>query len=196
MFLNKTKFKKWIKDAYNRGGLTVGRIHDGLVICGPYWTTWTEDGYIPNWVKAAVMEYTGELPKDGCVFKAIKNEPLQYEISENSWFNLPEMYQKAKTVFTVTPVTYDHKWEYYRFLQNNQTKEVVAMREESYQIIDEKELEEERPPFGPCAITPEAHILLWKNEHSALGICKMDISEAGLKIIGLLETMDFEKEAD
>ena len=35
MFLNKTKFKKWIKDAYNRGGLTVGRIHDGLVICGP-----------------------------------------------------------------------------------------------------------------------------------------------------------------
>ena len=28
MFLNKTMFKKWIKDAFNHGGLTVGYIFD------------------------------------------------------------------------------------------------------------------------------------------------------------------------
>ncbi len=196
MFLNKTKFKKWIKEAYGHGGLIVGRVYDGLVINGPNWASWTEDGYVPNWVKAAIMEYTGILPDRECVFKAIKNEPLQYEIAENNVFDLSKTFQRAKTVFTVTPVTYSHKWMHYRFLQNNQTKEIVALPESAYGIIDEKELENESRPLGPCAINDAGHMLLWKNEHSVLGLYKIDISDAGLEIIGLLKNIDFGKEAD
>ncbi len=81
MFLNKTQFKKWVKDAFKGGGLTVGRVYGGLVICGGTWTIWTEEGYVPNWVKATVMEYAGELPKAGYVFKAKKDNPVQYEIA-------------------------------------------------------------------------------------------------------------------
>ena len=114
MFLNKTMFKKWIKNAFNHGGLTVGYLYDGLVIAGNPWVVWIREDDIPNWVKAAVMEYTGELPKYGCVFKAEKDSAIQYEISENEYFNLPERFMEAKTPFTVTPVIYAANWNHYR----------------------------------------------------------------------------------
>ena len=64
MFLNKTKFKKMMKEAYNGGGLRVGRIYDGLVISSGTWSSWPREGDIPNWLKAAVIELAGELPEE------------------------------------------------------------------------------------------------------------------------------------
>ena len=50
MFLNKTKLKQLIKSSFRWEGLTVGRVYEGLVVAGGRWITWTEDGYIPNWL--------------------------------------------------------------------------------------------------------------------------------------------------
>lgn len=196
MFLNKTKFKKLVKDAYNSGGLRVGRIYGGLVICGGHWVTWTEDGYVPNWVKAAVMEFTGELPEEGYLFKAKKEEPVQYEVSENEIMNLPEMFMVAKVPFTITPIIYDQKWKQYRFLQNSITRDIIAMDRSMYEVLDMKELGEESRPMGPCSMSGSGDMLIWKNEHSALALFKMDITENNIKIMGLLSEHDFGEEAD
>lgn len=195
MFLNKTKFKKWAKDAYNRGGLYIGQIYGGLVVSGGIWSIWTEEGYVPNWVKAVLMEHSGELPQKGHLFKAKNGEPIQYEVAENDYLNLPEMYFKAKVPFTVTPIVYEKMGVKYRFVQNDNTNALIAVSTYLFDILDMKELEEENRPTGPCSTNNQGNFLLWKNEHSALLIGKMDISGNGLEIMNLLSTYSFEKEA-
>lgn len=194
MFLNKTMLKKWIKNAFNHGGLTVGYIYDGLVISGSTWVVWTDEGFIPNWVKAAVMEYTGELPKLGCVFKAEKDSPIQYEISENAFLNLPERFMEAKIPFTVTPVIYAANWNSYRMMQCRQTNSLIAVSEDLYGVIDLKELEDESVPMGPASRNEQGEILIWKNQHSALAVCSSKLGDDGNRVLEALERIDFRKE--
>ena len=74
MFLNKTVFKKWIKEAYNSGILVVGRVFDGLVLAGSHWIVWADEEHVPNWVKAAVIEHVGHLPSEGTMIQYGKGE--------------------------------------------------------------------------------------------------------------------------
>lgn len=194
MFLNKTMFKKWIKNAFNHGGLTVGYLYDGLVIAGNPWVVWIREDDIPNWVKAAVMEYTGELPKYGCVFKAEKDSAIQYEISENEYFNLPERFMEAKTPFTVTPVIYAANWNSYRMMQCRKANSLIAVSEDLYGVIDLKELEDESVPMGPASRNEQGEILIWKNQHSALAVCSSKLGDDGNRVIEALERIDFRKE--
>lgn len=196
MFLNKTQFKKWIKNAFNRGGLIVGRIYDGLVISGNSWVVWVDENYIPNWIKAAVVEHVGEMPADGYVIRAQKDESIQYEVSENEYFDLPERFIDAKHPFTVTPVIYTTRWSEYRLMQNRETGEVVPLLSEFYNVIDYKELEGESRPTGPSAASREGSVFIWKNEISALAVCRTDFSEKSVKLLEVLKEIDFEKEGN
>lgn len=195
MFLNKTIFKKWIRNAYCHGGLTVGMIYGGLVLSAKGWITWTKDGAVPNWVKAAVMEHTGELPGRERVFKAQKNELLQYEISDNGCFDLPERFLEAREAFTVTPITYAPGYTAYRLLQSRATKRIILLPEDYYSIIDLSELGEENPPMGPsCKSAIEGSFMMWKNENSALAVSSMEGGYDKHEIGKLLQEVDFGKE--
>ena len=163
MFLNKTKLKQLIKSSFRWEGLTVGRIYGGLVVAGGTWITWTEDGYIPNWLKAAVMEYTGELPKQGCAFKAKKDEPIQYEIADNDFYDLPEMKRKCIFAYTVTPVVIKDQHYQVRLLQQNTSGGILAVPETCCEIIDLSELGDENAPSGPASVSESGGILLYKN---------------------------------
>lgn len=60
MFLNKTLIKKMVKRAFQKEGLITGQIYEGLVISNGNWVSWTRSGAAPNWLKAAIMEHTGD----------------------------------------------------------------------------------------------------------------------------------------
>lgn len=187
MFLNKTQFKKWIKTAYNNRYLKIGMVYDGLVLSNGYWITWTDENYIPNWLKAAIMEYTGELPENGKLFRAAKGEPVQYEIEINEYFNLPRKFMECTVAFKETPVIHG----IYRLLQCTHTQEIIGIPEDIYSILDYKELEEESRPSGPSAADVYGDILMWKNETSALAICKSKIKQD--EVVQKLGTIDFSK---
>lgn len=193
MFLNKTMFKKWIKSAYQHNGLVVGRIYGGLVLSGAGWVTWTQDGYVPNWLKAAIMEHVGELPGAGLVFRAKKDEVSQYEVSDNPYLNLPERWKEAKVPFVVTPIVYDTGWKHYRLFQCRDTGGIVPVPNGGYDIIDVRELETDGRPMGPSARTVRGDILIWKNENSALAVCRDDVSETGLPVLGVLAGLEYEE---
>ena len=190
MFLNKTRFKKMLKSAYNYGGLTVGRVYGGLVLSGNGWVTWTEEGYIPNWLKAAIMELTGELPRAECVFTAQKDEVLQFEIAENDYLNLPERFAEARIPFHVTPIEYSTNWAEYRMLQNKQNGVIVALPSGYFDVLDFTELDkEEHAPAGPVSQSEAADRMYWKNEHSAVAF-----STAKTGNVICTKTMDLIKE--
>lgn len=197
MFLNKTRFKKWMKNAYQNEGLTAGMIYGGLVLSGAGWIAWTEKGYIPNWVKAAVIELVGELPKEETVFKAQKNELLQYEIGENPIYDLPLRFLEASVPFWVTPVTYQSGYNTYRLLQNCRTKRIYFLAEGFYEIFDLSELtQEEGSPVGPSARDPEGEFLYWKSAHAALAVRQSIEAADRHRIREHLETINFQKEGD
>ena len=194
MFVNKTMFKKWIKHAYGYHGLIVGRIYDGLVVSGGDWVTWTRDGYVPNWLKAAIIEYAGELPKAETVFRAKKDEISQYEISDNPYLDLPERFREANVPFQVLPIVYDTKWSRYRLLQCRTNGKVVPLPSDSYDIIDVREIEGgESRPMGPSARDAAGSMLIWKSEVSALAVSRGEISEKGLPILKALQDLEYEE---
>lgn len=195
MFLNKTMLKKMIKSSFKWEGLVVGRIYDGLVVAGGTWVTWTEDGYIPNWLKAAVMEYKGELPKQGCVFKAKKDEPIQYEIADNQLYDLPEMKKRCRYSYTVTPVVVRNQYASVRLFQQNSSKEMLAVPETFFEMIDLSELGEENAPAGPASASASGGILLYKNEHSAYAFTPLcGTQDKTTKIMDTVSTIDFSEE--
>ena len=194
MFLNKTIFKKWIKDTYNHGGLKVGKVYDGLVLSGGYWVAWIYKHEVPNWVKAAVIEFVGTLPEDGQMLLAKKDEPLQAELSENDYLDLPSQFMKAKVPFDVVPIVYGTKWSEYHFLQCRRTKKMIALPEYLYSVIDMSNLDGgENRPAGPCSISDSGDCLIWKNEKSALMLCTARIGDAGNEVMELLGQIDFEE---
>ena len=195
MFLNKTVFKKMIKSAFNGGGLTVGLVYDGLVLSNGYWVTYTEIGSVPNWVKAAVMEYAGELPKAGTIFRAAKNEPIQYEIAENQYYNLPERFAEARYPFADTKITVTTNTNEFRLLQKQMDSSIICLQESLANVIDLRELGNENAPMGPSSVTPRGDILIWKNEASAYAACKTNAGTSRiLDILGALQSVDFSKE--
>ena len=195
MFLNKTKLKQLIKSSFRWEGLTVGRIYGGLVVAGGTWITWTEDGYIPNWLKAAVMEYTGELPQEGCAFKAKKDEPIQYEIADNDFYDLPEMKRKCIFAYTVTPVVVDSKHSSIRIIQQDSTLNTLAVPEKYYDMIDLSELGEENAPAGPSSMDKNGSILIYKNEHSAYAFTTMDgTDDITRKVMEHMDSINFSEE--
>lgn len=194
MFLNKTMFKKWIKNAYGHQGLTVGRIYGGLVVSGVNWIVWTRDGYIPNWLKAAIIEYAGELPKEGTVFQAKKDEVPQYEMSENPYLNLPERFREANVPFQVLPIIYDTKWSRYRLVQCRSSGEIIPLPSGYYDIIDVREIEgSESYPVGPASRDERGGILIWKNEISALAVTRGEMSESGFPVLKALRGLEYEE---
>lgn len=188
MFLNKTKFKKMIKEAYNGGGLRVGRIYDGLVISNGTWISWTREGDIPNWLKAAVMELTGELPEEGDLFQASYTDGIQYQIKENPIYDLPGRFRESHFVFTDTKVTR----EGIRFFQNNQDRGIIAVNEKFASLIDLKELQGENPPMGPVSATEKGDSLIYKNEESAFCFMRLSVSNSQtMEVMNVLGSISF-----
>lgn len=188
MFLNKTKFKKMMKEAYNGGGLRVGRIYDGLVISSGTWISWTREGDIPNWLKGAVMELTGELPEEGDLFQASYSDGIQYQIKENPIYDLPSRFRESHFAFTDTKVTR----EGIRFFQNKQDMGIIAVNEKFASLIDLKELQGENPPMGPVSDIGKGDFLIYKNEESAFCFGRLSVSNSQtMEVMNVLGSISF-----
>lgn len=200
MFLNKTVFKKWIKEAYNSGILVVGRVFDGLVLAGSHWIVWADEEHVPNWVKAAVIEHVGHLPSEGTMIQYGKGELDQY-VDADDWMNLPKQFLEAKQSYTVTPIVYQGGYFSYRAIQNKDNLKLLALPEPLYGVIDFSNLERsggdpnrkpESRPAGPAAQAHMPEMLYWKNEQSALALRIMGPSEKLFDdVVARLSDIDF-----
>lgn len=75
MFINKTKFKKLVKDTYSGGGLLVGQTESGiLIVGGEGWQLEIDKEYMCKEHLAAIIECTGYIPEKGEAIKFIKHK--------------------------------------------------------------------------------------------------------------------------
>lgn len=174
MFLHMPTFKKLLKSAFRRDNLRVGNLDGGLLIHGGTFAVWLQNDMIPNKVKAAVMELTGELPEEGKLFKAIK-DGNQYEMPENPEWDIHRGLKEANRRYVVTPVVLnDSRYDTFRFLQQAGAGPIRVIKEDFISLIDLAEIDYnhgEDTPAGPFG-KKDGYQFFWATDFCILTVCE------------------------
>lgn len=195
MFLHMPTLKKWMKQSWNAGNLIVGNLYDGLIIeCGIF-HVWLDAAAVPNKVKGAIMELTGELPEADRVFQAGK-EGNQYEIPWKERWNIPAAARDGKRYIVTPMVLADDKYHSFRFLQRaGKPEQVFTVSEMLMNLLDPAECDYELgegTPQGPFK-SDHSDIFYWKTGFCILGVCRLGISRGlSLRVMDALKEIDFE----
>lgn len=195
MFIHMPTFKKLMKQAFSAGRLTVGNSNGGLFVeCGTF-IVWLETSTIPNKVKGAIMELTGELPSEEHVFKAGK-EGNQYELPWNYTWNVREGARKADKRYIVSPIVLDDsRYNAFRFLQQAGTSNVKAISEVFIGMIDHAEIDQENGEGsvqGPYS-TERGDIFYWQTDLCVLAVCGSKLYRGLSRMVeATISEIDFE----
>ena len=189
MFIKASAFKKLIKNAWSKEGLTIGAADGELFLAGGYWVIRVDREEIPNKIKAAIIELTGELPTEGQVFTSRKGEDNQYEIAENGYWEITERFKEAKIPLEVTQLKIESVTRNIRVLKLPDTG-CVLVHDFYMELIDYSEVEEmEGKPEGPVTTGPVTGMLYWQNEIMTIAVDRIDPGYPGDEIYDLTEAL-------
>lgn len=197
MFLHMPTFKKLLKSAFRRDTLRVGNLDGGLLVHGGIFAVWFQNDMIPNKVKAAVMELTGELPAEGEFFKATK-DGNQYEMPENPAWDIHRGLKEANRRYVVTPIVLnDSRYDTFRFLRQAGAGPIRAIKEGFISLIDLAEIDYnhgEGTPAGPYG-KEDGYQFFWATDFCILTVCEVKLYRGISRKVQLsLRTVDFEND--
>ncbi len=196
MFISTSQLSKLMKEAYKGGGIRIGNLEEGLMIMGSTWGLWIDENYIPNKVKAIVMELAGTLPAEESVFKVSKDEAApQYELTLDNYYYINQMELACKEPATRTGVYLDLKYCEYELLQVNHTGMIAMINRRLTELIDPGEIDHkvENEPSGPCTGLSNG-MFFWKNATCTLMLLHTAAPEDN-PVTNILSRIDFEKDA-
>ncbi|QHQ61366.1 hypothetical protein Ana3638_11765 [Anaerocolumna sedimenticola] len=196
MFINPTHLKKLMTAAYKGGGIRIGYFDEGYIIIAGTWMVWLDVNYIPNKVKAIIMELAGVLPEEDTVFIVSKEKPMpQTEMDIHSYFHINTLEKEAKYPVTLSNVLLDKHFNVYRLMQVNESKQLVMMDMNHLNLIDLNEIDydQENTLSGPCTNFGQS-MYFWRNATCTLLLMGTAVP-AENPVITALSVIDFEKEA-
>lgn len=160
MFLNITALKKILTNFYKSTGLTVGRTETDLIVCNTYMGFQVDIDFVPNKLKAVLIELIGDLPEEG-EFYTYSKEGQQAEIDLDR-FDFYKCWKDAKDYAIATPIIIAGSGPSdYRLMQLN-TGRIVSVAGMLINLISCKDLTEtENMPQRPSY---NGGIFYWKNE--------------------------------
>ena len=191
MFIGTSVLKKHMKKAYDTGFLHIGNKEEGLYICTGHIAVWIDNEYIPNKVKALVMEFAGTMPDTDAVFKVSKAEPIpQYELDQEIFY-LSNMWNRYKIPCTRTKVHLD-LCGLHEVFQNNGTKTLYIVPDTYLDLIDlgEIDYDYENLPTGPSTMLGGQ--FMWSNATCKLLITASKMPEDN-KVLENLKIINFEE---
>lgn len=163
MFLNITEFKKFLKAAYKGSGLIVGILDGNLVLTNNAraWGVQIDGDYIPNKLKAALVELIGDLPEEGEVLNYTQ-DGAQTEMDLGS-FDFYDVWRGSRDYAAYTPFMLKTDYGEYSLLQIHSIMEVRPIHRSFLNIISAKDLDHavEEMPGRPSY---RNRTLYWKND--------------------------------
>lgn len=163
MFLNTMKFKKFLKHAYKGTGLTVGVMDNHLILTNVpnTWGAWLDMTFLPNKLKAALIELIGELPTEGEI-ATYTPESVQNELVLNR-FDYYTKWQQARDCGTETPFILKKDGMEYVLFQIRSSMELCPLIRIYKDVISYKEID---PAIEEIPGLPAYRdgILYWKND--------------------------------
>nr|WP_308743497.1 hypothetical protein [uncultured Anaerocolumna sp.] len=195
MFINSSHLKKLMTTAYKGGGIQIGYIDEGYVILGGRWGVWLDVNYIPNKIKAIIMELAGTLPEEDTIFSVSKENPMpQLTIDTQDYTHINILQREAKIPVAVTGVLLDKKYSVYSLLQVAMNNELIMMDTNLINLIDFSEIDhdQEGVPAGPCTNFGQA-MYFWRNATCTLLLIG-ETAPKGNPVIQALSRISFAEE--
>lgn len=191
MFISTSVLKKHMKKAYDTGFLHIGNKEEGLLISTDRIAVWIDSEYIPNKVKALVMEFAGTMPDTDAVFKVSKAEPTPQYVLDQDYFYLRNMWNNYKTPCTRTKVHID-LCESHEVFQNNKSMKLSIVRDDCLDIIDigEIDYDYENLPTGPSTMLGGQ--FMWSNATCKLLITASKMPEDN-EVLKSLQLINFKE---
>ena len=193
MFVNTSAFKKLIKKSWSAEGLTMGATDTEIFFAGGTWVIRVDKRKIPNKIKAAIVELTGELPAAGEVFTCYKKEATQYEVAENEYWNITERFWSAQVELNTTKVRYNGATRDYRILQEEKSKKCILVDNFFTELIDYSAVEEyEDIPAGPVMEHLAAGLIYWSNNVMTIAVGRISVQASAVQteLAAFLEHME------
>lgn len=191
MFLNISEVTKEIKRYYKSFGIKIGDIRDGIILFSGNWLIWMDREYVPNKVKACIVELMGKLPEEGIIYDVMKDcsEPQVFEQSIIEPYLL--LRNKIAHKLITTPIIFDKRGSV-RFLQSIDTGKLTGISEKFLKMIDASAIDHaiESDPTGPCYANSPEEGLMWYNDWGFVLIMPVHVKEIGL--LTALEALDFD----
>ena len=181
MFFRLSVFKKLIKSAYKRTGFYLGQDREKIYyyIRTPRFVVWFNAESMPKQAKAAVIEFSGELPEPGEEFLCSEAQECNQYSFLGTDYSLFEIEQKAKAKFHITKisdVSTDSRYMYSKI--EDRVVNSILIPESILAMIDAGAIDTangEIPPIGPVATGVIDNQVFWYNNTSALLV--MDVLE-------------------
>lgn len=169
MFINCTKFKVLLKEAYKYQMLTVGLSEEGMYyIRGRWWHMEVPKEYLKKEIKAAIVALVGDLPEPGEALGyqeyAEPQDTMLDTIKEDLWAR----YEAAKTnIMEKTRIMMNTDNNTYVLYQMQQAAQKKAIRLAFAQCIDEGKKDEQETMSEPVL---HNHGIIWSGNQMAI-IC-------------------------
>lgn len=202
MFLKPTIFKKLIKEAWAGGGLTVGCNGKTLFVEGGYWVINMKMRYVPNNLKASLVELVGELPAAGEVFESHKGEENQQVMEfTKEWDledNLPEDSRAGWP--TVITMNTNKNSSYPSRLVQTIDRRITLISDIFIDLVDNKYIDEDGGEDYNIEMMVSEKGVYWTNNMCAVMACKRYINNISPSprdkknklVINALENLDLE----
>jgi hypothetical protein len=204
MFLDENSLIRQMKVAYSSGGITFANLKSGLVINASVWTTWLDNKYVSNRIKAAVMELSGILPEDGRMFSVNKSNPNpQFRIDNEIVFSILDRADHCNKPLKVTQICLLENFNV-RLLQDSSNVnmkrsdkpfygQLHGVNEVFFEMVNKKQVnyDIESEPTGPSYNNSVQSGVFWTNE-----TCKFMIMPAVSKFKDVLVALSVVKFGD
>lgn len=181
MFLKHQIFKSLINKAWKNESLTVVDMENRWYISGYAWAAIIDKQVMPNKTLAAIIELTGEMPRDGAGFTAGKNATCQYELKEAAVIDLYQKLDVALVEMKATPIIIQKEFKDCRLLQNTSTGNIKLINSVFTDMVSAEEIdhEKEASPDGPFCSEKEPYLMLWTNGNCVFGAYTLSDPDQG-----------------
>lgn len=175
MFLDTSGFKKLIKEAWKCSRLFLSRKDGSLLITDLRWCLVSDTDMIPNKIKGAIIELTGELPEEGESFQSGK-EGNQYSFTQTlPWEEMRALNDKANADIRAeqTEVLIELGDKILRILKYKTTSFFIQKWFTDLITCEELIKGKETPPQGPYVISGDDEVngVWWTNWTGVFLIC-------------------------
>lgn len=190
MFINTSKFKKMITNAYKMCHFIVGAKGEKYFFSDGTWIISVYSDMLPKKEKAAVIELIGELPDRGTVIKTGKDMPAQHMIMDDVW-DVEETFTKCKFNMTVTRSIYQERFNTYRVIQNRQNQECFFVNDYFIDMFSRKAwTENDNEPEGPKTLNNSPGTLYWRNNTMALAVYPIRVNKDDKELITYITLLE------
>lgn len=190
-----------VKDAFDKGGLSVARQRQKYVIAGNWWCLRVRADAFPAKARAAVIELVSEFPQIGECYIAYKSEDKQHSIFNTRWEKwvddknqVDELTDKIEPIPTCLCI--QGKGSEYRVWQKD-TNRVLFVPAKVDGLVGSSYIDRsiETPPDVPICLYPDRKhhdTIYWKNSCCELWVAcsKEIISNAGIESAYQLKALE------